>query len=229
MVFREGARPDAVAVRDLARAGDFTVTHGAAGDELELLINGLAFDLTGLGDIPAAAPAARHRFGLEDTSLGAVEAIALSASPHLAQGEAMMPVVRSQLALALRLAKLPGVVAVAWTPAHSWMATDYFERIVTAWLAGGAFPALGLTAFAGALDGGLHSEGLAFFTGQELRIEPDLVEDRAAATTLAVQLMNQLVTQEAIDTRYEFAGPEGSPLVLEPSSNGTFVRVRAAG
>jgi hypothetical protein len=239
LLFREGTRPDAVAVRALARTGGFSVSHDPlsadshdkGGDNwLELLINGLAFDLVGLDGGPSAPSlGARHRFGIEDAELGEVETIALVPGPHLSGGEAMLPIVRSQLALALQLATLPGLTAVGWAPAHSRMAADYFTSVASAWLEGGAFPALGLTALTPALDGGLHSDGLAFFTGQELRIEPDLAEDKVQATKLAVRLINQLVAQEAVDRRFEFIGLDGAPLLLEPSANGRFVRVRAAG
>src|SRR5690606_29544588 len=157
--------------------GGAGASSAGADNWLELLSNGLTFDLLGLaGGPPAELPALRHIFGLDHAMPDAVEAVWFVAGPHLAGGESMMPVVRSQLALALRLAALPGLVAVAWTPAQSAMAVNYFTTVVSAWLEGGAFPALGLTAFALALDGGLQSEGLAFLTGQELRLEPELAE-----------------------------------------------------
>ncbi|HTM96483.1 MAG TPA: hypothetical protein VL100_11800 [Croceibacterium sp.] len=217
--------------------GVFTVSHhpaersGSGGENdnwLELLINGLTFDMRGLaGGLPVEMPALRHNFGLDDPLPGAVQAVSLAAGPHLAGGENMMPIVRSQLALSLRLATLPGVVAIVWTPAQSAMAVDHFTTLVSAWLEGGAFPALGLTAFSLALDGGLQSDGLAFFTGQELRLEPELAEDGVAATKLAVRLINELVEYGKVAERFEMTGPDGAPLVLEPSANGAFVRVRA--
>lgn len=217
-------------------AGAFSVSHNPGapigpgeGEEnwLELLINGLTFDLRGLaGGAAAEMPALRHRFGLEDAP-DTVEAVSLAVGPHLAGGESMMPIVRSQLALALGLAALPGLVAVAWAPARSAMAVNYFKPLVSAWLEGGPFPALGLTAFTLALDGGLQSEGLAFLIGQELRLEPELAEDRVAATKLAVRLVNELVEHGEVTGRLEMTGPDGAPLVLQPSANNTFVRVRA--
>jgi len=236
LLFRHGARPDAAAVRALAESTRaFSVSHDPtervdSSDEsdnwLELLINGLTFDIHGLaGGTVAEMPALRHSFGLDDA--GAVQAVSLLAGPHLAGGENMMPIVRSQLALSLRLATLPGVVAIVWTPAQSAMAVDHFNTLVSTWLEGGAFPALGLTAFSLALDGGLQSDGLAFFTGQELRLEPELAEDGIAATKLAVRLINQLVEYGKVTERFEMTGPDGAPLVLEPSANGAFVRVRA--
>lgn len=232
-MFDHGKRPAAAAIRALAERGGFAVTHEADGPDgswLELLVNGLAFDLTGLAGGPGAAVVPpRHGFEIDQIEVDELEAIALVAGPHLTDGAAMMPVVRSQLLVALELVALPGLIAVAWSPAQSWMAPDCFSRITKAWLGGGAFPALGLTALHVELDGGLQSQGLAFFTGQELRIEPELAEDRVSATELAVRLINELVTQDPVDRRHEFAGLDGSPLVLEPSPNGRFVRVRAPG
>lgn len=231
LLFRLGARPDAAQVRALAASGGFAVVHEPAVDDaavnwLELLINGVSFDLVGLaGGQAAETPAPRHRFALDSGEEPGVEAVALVPGPHLAGGEAMLPVVRSQLALALCLAGLPGLVGIAWETAQSWMEVGYFTRSISAWLEGGVFPALGLTAVVPAFDGALHSEGLAFFTGQELRLEPELAQDRAATTKLAVRLLNKLVGQPPVAARYAFAGPAGEPLALEPSPNGRFVRV----
>jgi hypothetical protein len=235
LLFREGARPDAEAVRTLARAtAAFNVSHdpglnpGAVegeGNWLELLMSGLTFDLRGLGGAePADIPPLRHKFGLDELMEG-VEGVSLDAGPHLAGCGNMMPIVRSQLALSLQLATLPGLVAVAWAPSRSAMAVNYFTSLVSAWLAGGAFPALGLTAFAIAADGGLQSEGLSFLIGQELRREPDLTEDGVAATKLAVRLVNELVEHGRVTERLEMTGPDGAPLILEPSANRAFVRV----
>lgn len=228
LLFRDGARPDAAAVHALAKSsGAFAVTHDNGGG-LELLVNGLTFDLVGLAGGPAGqAPPARHRFGLDHVQLDSLQAVGIDPGPHLVGGETMLPIVRSHMALTLRLAELPGLVAIAWAPARSWMAVDYFRVAVSAWLEGGAFPALGLTATAPSLDGGLQSEGLAFFTGQELRIEPELAEDRERAIEIAVRLLNELVEHGPVEQGLQRDGPDGLSLLLEPSANGSFVRVRA--
>lgn len=238
LLFMRGARPDSAAIHTLCQnAGGFSVTHDpgeGANDHdpanwLELLCNGLTFDLLGLaGGPPAEPPALRHTFGLDRAMLDRVEAVTLVAGPHLSGGERMRPVVRSQLALGVRLTALPGLAAVVWTPAQSAMAVTYFVAVTSSWLEGGPFPALGLTAMTTALDGGLQSEGLAFFTGQELRLEPELAEDRVAATKLAVRLANELVEFGEVGERLEMTGLGGEPLVLEPSANRAFVRVRNA-
>ena len=196
------------------------------GDWLELLGNGLTFDLVGLAPGPAAAePPRAHSLGLDD-ELQPVrfEAITLKPGPHIASGARMLPVVRSLAWLAAQLTALPGVRAVAWHPAYTWSAPDLFRDSVLRWIEGGVFPGLGLAAFAPMPDGGMQSHGLALFTGQELRLEPDLVEDRASAAKIGVRLLHWLVEHGRLQHRESVTGPEGQPLVLEPSANGRFVR-----
>ena len=73
-------------------------------------------------------------------------------------------------------------------------------------------------------DGGLQSEGLALFTGQELRIEPELITDPAGGEALGAGLLNYLVECGRIDRARRAVGANRLPLRLEPSANGRFVR-----
>ena len=145
--------------------------------------------------------------------------------PHLIAGARMMPVVRAMAGLAARLCALPGLVAVAWHPSRSCIGPRYFSSIIENWLEGGVFPGLGLIGLASSADGGLQSEGLAFFIGQELRIEPELAEDRASAAKIAVRLIDRLVEHGHMDAPEVVAGSEGRAYHLEPSANGRFIRV----
>ena len=239
LLFAPGARPPAAAIERLANEnGGFSVSldpaqSGAAsdrGDWLELLVNGLTFDLIGLAPGPAAAPPPRtHNFGLDDgPGFSGAEAVTLKPGPHLASGAKMLPVVRSMAWLAAQLADLPGARAVAWHPAHSWSAPGHFRGSVLRWTEGGVFPGLGLAAFAAMPDGGLQSQGLALFTGQELRLEPGLADDRAAVAKIGLRLLHWLVEHGRLKGPESIAGPEGQPLRLEPSGNGRFVRVWAS-
>ena len=101
--------------------------------------------------------------------------------------------VRTQAWLAAALASLPGVEAVAWHPARSCCEPAYFRESVLRWIDGGVFPGLGLTALAISPDGAMHSEGLALFTTQELRIEPELMVEKAAGEKIGVRLLDWLV------------------------------------
>lgn len=244
LLFAAGRRPDAVALRQLSeKQGEFSISfdpvaEAGSGAEtapernqiwLELLANGLTFDLVGLAPgEPAAPPPCVHRYALaDDAEPAAWEALTMRPGPHLAGGHTMTPVVRTLAWLAALLAQLEGVEAVAWHPARSYCAPTHFHDAVLRWIEGDVFPSLGLTALALSPDGGMQSEGLALFTGQELRIEPELMADKTAGAKIAIRLIDLLVESGSVDRPRRIAGPDGSPLRMEPSENGRFVRVSA--
>lgn len=208
--------------------------HGAGGKGVaeaaswvELLANGLTFDLVGLAPgRPADRPPGGPAFGLtEGFEAESLEAITLQPGPHLAAGGAMLPVVRTLAWLSALLTGLPGVSAVAWHPARSWCAPAYYRDSVLRWIDGGVFPGLGLAALAPTADGGLQSQGLALFTGQEVRLEPELLEDRVAAAKIGLRLMHWMVENGRVDDTQVVPCPDGQPLRLEPAVNGRIVRV----
>ncbi len=237
---------DVQRVADARRAGpgSFSVTHATSatnidarnaadnptddrGNWMELLTSGLTYDLAGLppGE-PAIIPKARHIFGMtrEETARGA-EALELTPGPHLQSGAALMPVVRAMVGLGCELTQLPGVVALCWHSAGTWMSPAYFTRMVEQWLIGGAFPALGLTALKRTADGGVESEGLAFLLGRECRIEPDISVSPADSAKLAIRIIHHLMDGNRIDAPTMLTGPNGEHLRVEPSTNGRFVQV----
>ncbi len=248
-LFGPGSRPDAGAIRKLIdEVGGFDIAGCPAGSAdgiaqvalagngtspdgwVELICSGLSFDLRGLSPwagrpLPDCAYPFDLSADLEPTSLEAVE---LRPGPHLAGGERMTPIVRVMMDLATRLCALDGLAAVAWHPARSWIGPLYFASIVTNWLDGGVFPGLGLVGLGMVADGGMQSEGVAFFTGQEIRIEPELAEDRVSAAKIAVRLIDHLVEAGPLAERAEFMGPDGRMLRIEPSSNARCVRVWGA-
>lgn len=237
LLFTPGHRPTAAEVRGLGermatageRPGAFALGHQPSDAEgwLELLVSGLSFDLTGLAPAsPARAPARCHAFGLDGPELpGDLEAVRLMPSPHIIGGAALPPVVRTITALTVALTQLGHVRAVCWHPAGTVTETALFVRMIGAWLDGGPFPSLSLTALVRDIDGGWRSEGLAFFTGQELRIEPDADSPPGEARKLAVRLIHRLVEQGPVDTVGELFGPDGSLLDVEPSLDGRLVRI----
>ncbi len=195
---------------------------------LELLREGLVFDLCGLSPGEATYfPQIDHRFDLEDMPGAAqYEALQLSPGQHLAGGEHSIPVVKGLVGLARDLVHhFEDLEAVVWPPSASAIGQRFFESVSTAWLEGGTFPALGLTAFRETIDGALQSRGLDFWIGQELRIEPPLSSDKVAATRLGVRLINQLVLVGGIDGNERIIAPDGTRLILRTSRNGKFVRV----
>ena len=137
----------------------------------------------------------------------------------------MLPVVRAMAAIAGILALELEALAVCWEPAGSWMDPQYFSRVVEGWCAGGAFPALGLIGIERTHDGGVESDGLDFFVGQELRIDSRRGESAADTVKLAARVIDHLVNCGAIFTREALVGPGGEPLLAEPSTDGKLLRV----
>lgn len=195
---------------------------------IELLRHGLTFDLGGLAPGPQSDfPLVEHRFDLpEIPTADGHETLSLVPGPHLAAGANSLPVVRAMLALACDLTlHFEDLAAICWSPSRSALGRRFFESVISAWLDGGPFPALGLTAFSQSADGAVESVGLDFWIGQELRIEPPLSADRVAATRLGIRLVNQLILTGGLDVDDRIIAPDGTPLVLRPSRNRALISV----
>lgn len=195
---------------------------------IELLHNGMTFDLVGLEPGETVnIPEIRHRIDLPDDFRETdCEAICIVPGPHLSGGANSLPVVRIMLGLVAGIASaLQHPRAIFWSPAAMMMGAELFRANAESWLNGGPFPARILTGFKQMSDGGLQSDGLAFFTGQEIRIEPDSVGDYPTATLLAARLVQQLAQHGPLTRTEEVIAPDGSQMRLEPSGNGKFVRV----
>lgn len=243
MLFAPGKRPDRAAIRAFAaRQQSVSISHDPDSDDaphadalwpgqqgwLELLTGGLTFDLSGLAPGPASPfPMIDHRFDLPAIpSPEGHEAMTLRAGPHLAAGGNSFPLNRTMLALACDLVRqFEHLAAVCWGPARSAIGRRFFESVITAWLDGGPFPALGLTAFVETPDHALESVGLGFWIGQELRIEPPLSADRVAATRLGIRLVNQLVIIGGLKEDDRIVAPDGTRLVLRPSRERAIISV----
>lgn len=238
LLFEPGKRPRSREIRSLAtQSGHFALSldpargPGGASEAdpgwLELLTSGLTFDLRGLEPAaPSFAPPQAYIYGLPATFAGEeYEAVLLMPGPHLAAGRAMFPVVRCMALLAARLVDLPNVRAVAWHCARALSAPDHFRDGVQRWIEGGAFPGLGLTALFPTTDGGLQSEGLSLFTGQEMRLSPELVFDRQEGTKIALRVIHWLVENGTIREPQEVTGPSGEILRLEPQPDQSIICV----
>ncbi|MCB2075199.1 MAG: hypothetical protein H6917_09020 [Novosphingobium sp.] len=234
LMFAVGERPSASDIErllDSESAAKVAVQISHRPEEsagwLELLTSGLALDLAGLAPAGGTdAPPASHHFGTSpDIGSFALEAIALTPGPHLEGAGGMLPVVRTMAGLAADLVAAFPVKAVCWNPSASWMAPDYFSRIVTNWLSGGPFPALGLTAVTPASEGAVESVGLNYFTGQELRVEGASDDTVAETVKTAVRVIDYLIGQGPLTAIQEIEGPSGQPLLAEPSADGRQVRV----
>jgi hypothetical protein len=234
LLFAPCHRPDVQAVRVLSRVnGQFAVTLDGEDSDgprvwLELLANGLAFDMSGLAPgKPFGQLTDGHFLGLgKDFDPAACEAVMLRPGPHLTSGGMMVPVLRCLAWVAAQLSALPQLRAICWQPASTICAPDYFHDGTMRWIEGGAFPGLGLTALVPQPDGSILSEGLALFTGQELRLELGAGEDPSDGAKLALRLLHWLVENGRIDSVQSLAGPSGETLLLEPDLPRGIVRVR---
>ena len=235
VLYAPGQRPSLDDVRRAGEAADaFAVSHdpgdekGRPGDAAgwaELLITGLTFDVSGLAGVPGeAAPPIAHCFGFaRNEAVGeGLEAVFLRPGVHLAGAAAMLPVVRGCVALGSALATGTGAAAVVWIPARAAMAPDYFAATIADWLGGGAFPALGLTALVPNRSG-IASEGLAFFSGQEIEV---CGTDLPHAGRIAVRLIHTLIGQSLLTASAQLTGPDGEPLLAEPTGDNRRVRVK---
>jgi len=231
LMFARGTRPDADAVAALAaRAGEtvgFSISHRPLDHPywLELLALGLTFDLQGLAPgIPADTTPAAHAFSLPLDQTRGLEALTVRPGPHLAAGATLLPVIRAISALGCELARLPGLVAIGWEPARTAMTPDYYRRVVSAWLKGGAFPGLGLVALERGRDKAVQTDGLAFFIGQEARIEPASGESPADTAKFALRLIHNLVENGAYSPG-AVEGPGGVSLHCECTANRGLLRI----
>lgn len=232
LVFATGHRPDInsiVRLQDQVDDQAFSITHKAEKDGwAELLARGMTFDCHGLA--PTAAvdlPQQGSLLGLASFPEG--EAIALRPGPHLAGGKGLLPVVRTLAGLGTSLAALPGILAVRWLPAQTWMTPDYFIRLVKDWLVGGAFPALGLTGLERQDDGSMVSRGLELLVGQEIRFDPPPGMVAMQVARIAVRLVHLLIEQGAMQESGTLVGPDGETLLAVPVRDRTRLHVSVQG
>lgn len=229
LLFAKGARPSAARVAALGKSASFEMSCGGTeeGGRAELVAQGLSLDLAGLSSAaPAGAPPHRHTYGLDGPELPPdLEAVCLTPGSHLVSGNAVLPVIRVMAGMAAALAGLGGVRAVCWRPAGTCIETALFVRMVHAWLAGRAFPSLGLTALIRGSDGSVHSDGLAFFTGQEIWLEAGGDETPAETAGLAARMINNLVEDGPIHSVTALVGPNGERLDAEPSFDRRTLRI----
>ncbi|GAM06970.1 hypothetical protein [Novosphingobium sp. MBES04] len=231
LVFAPGTRPDLATIRRIVEEGGndglvARLSHEPPAEEgwVEILASGLTFDLRGLAPAEAGPlPASSQRYGFapagKDAPTMPGEAVILGPAGHIAAGAGLAPVIRTMAGLAANLALHLPLREVLWPPARSAMEPAYFARLVLNWLAGGAFPALGLTSLARAPDGSVASEGLAFFTGAEMQLEAGPKGDPVADIKLAVRLVDYLVANGVPPGEVDVS-IGGEQLVLEPAGQG---------
>lgn len=197
---------------------------------LELLCDGLTFDLLGLGGGPPPNSAEiAYKFGLtEATGTEGLEAVGLFPGPHLAEGANSIPVIRTMIAIATELVeRFEGCALIQWTPARSAMSPDFFCKVAGEWLRGGPFPALGLIGYRETADGRLESEGLGILLDREVSVAAELAIDRIAATKLAMRIVHSLVGRQAPHSEVPFEF-DGLNMRLRPDAERRLILVEPA-
>lgn len=197
---------------------------------LELHREGMTFDCSGLAPGPAEVlPAVSDWLGIpvEDRA-ERLRCVGLALGPHLRAGQASPPILRGLFALASQIAAgLDQCRGVCWAASGTVIGRNGFVELVCRWQSGGNFPAQLVTSLKAGLAGGIETRGLSYFTGQELRIEPASFNEEGQGSLLALRLASQLIYRGTLDAPEQAIAPDGTPLRLEPSANGRFVRVWA--
>ena len=234
VVFAANTRPSADALRELAKkSGQFSVSFDPGtespgdGGWVELLTSGLTFDCSGLmPGPPDELPERVQSFGLQlDEDFSGSESVTIVPGPHLMGGGAMFPVVRCLALLGALLSGVKGAQAVSWHSARNYVAPDQFRSRVTNWFEGGAFPAFDLTALVPIPGGGIASEGLGLFIGQEIQLAPDIAPTRNDAGKIALRLIDYLIGTGRIDAPSQMVGPSGEGLLLTPTAGNQIIKV----
>ena len=225
LLFDRDGRAAAEALAGLASGpGGFTLLNAAkaAPGTAELLRDGLTFDIAGLAPAQALpVPDAVHRVALPaDFSPAGMEAAWFMAGPHLAGAESLLPVLRAAASVLRDLAAFSGLKAIVWRPARLVMSPAWFVEAVGAWLAGGPFPALALTALA-RTETGIASEGLAFLTGQEFLLHARTGSPTREDSRVALRLTDWLVANGRVERAQEVVLAGVGSVWLEPEGRKT--------
>ncbi|MET0193977.1 MAG: hypothetical protein ABW200_11490 [Hyphomicrobiaceae bacterium] len=197
LLFAPGQRPDLNTLRGALQTCQVqaTIVHEDADrGGAELIVSGLMFEVDGLAPgVAETAQVPADVYGFVDTlPTDRQGAVRLLPGHHLSGGLSLGPVIRAMLALAAELAVSLPVTAVLWHPAKTAIEPRAFSRAVLAWLAGGAFPAAGLTALSAMADGSVVSRGLAHFVGQEMTLRG---EGGGPDFKLAAQIVDRIVQE----------------------------------
>ena len=201
---------------------------GAGAQALECVTSGLSFDLEPIAP-SGSARHIEHGFGVDVDDLPVRSGLSILASPHIGSVADTLPVIRTGASLAADVSRIGDPLAVVWTPIQSAMEPRYFRQAIASWLDGGSFPALGLTAFRKAPDGGLHSRGLSLFTGQEVRLAPEIAARGANALKIGARVIDRLVEAEPVERETVIALETGERIQLSVSRNRRFVIVSTEG
>jgi hypothetical protein len=134
-----------------------------------VLYKAMTFGLE-VGNLPADVSDYEQVFCLTEPSC-ATSMLSIGLDSNLAGGEKTAPIAAALLEFGAYLVQQLAPSIIAWTPGKIATDATYFSDAVTDYVNGGAFPALAVVRFIFSPDDGVvRSEGLAWFSGQELEL-----------------------------------------------------------
>lgn len=154
-------------------------------------------------------------------------AMGLALHPHIGQGFRIPEIAKAFLALGASLAKQLGATGVFWRPAALQTGPDYFVEVVDSYVSGGVFPVLPIVDFEFEDDeGGLRSNGLDLFCGQEFEIQSDQME-RQELIRRAIRLAHDLATNGAVEDEQDVPDIDPDNVIhLTPNNSGNLLICR---
>ena len=237
ILFARNARPTARQVRADPAIADAVDALGpdlvrydhavdiAPPDGVALQSAGLGFDLVGLAPGPAIpVPDVGDGDVVERAARrSGTHACALRLGPHIESGRHSLAILRTWFHLGHAIAAAFGAPALCWAPGGVVMECEKVAAHLAAWDARSDVPVNLLATFRPTLDGAIQSRGLAYFTGQEFRLEPALLRGNEAS--LARLIFAHLFYAGPQLASGQLAAPDGCALRLQPSGNRRFLRV----
>lgn len=205
------------------RSPTFAVSHmpDAKDGWAELLRDGLTFDVHGLAGGPAQTPPEiSAAVGLDRAALAGKGALMLSPGPHLAGAQRLLPVIRIAADLLADLARIGPASAIVWLPAKLAVRTDLFDKAIRPWFAGGPFPAPAFVAMHPDISGGLRSEGLNLFIGQEFILQSSSGKSKTDLSRVAIRLIDWLVAHGPVSIHTEAVLAGTGAVLLEVPESG---------
>lgn len=175
LLFAESTFPEAEMLARLFEIGETPgiparVCHRSSdGNCLEVLVSGLTVEVRRLGvksNVQLHGSVQLYGFaeGLPGDPFGIIE---IAPGRHIAAGAQLLPVIETVASLAANIALNLPATGVDWHSAGTRVEPRFFSQSVLNWLAGGPFPALGLTALVPGPESSVSSRGLQPLPGRK--------------------------------------------------------------
>lgn len=191
-----------------------------------LLYNGIELQVT-LGSCPEDLAEYRPIF-LKTDSSKADTGLHIDFGENVAGGAQVAPIAQILMQFSARLGLVLGAIGVAWTPARLLSEPAYFADAVTSYVEGGAFPVLSTVDFQ-LSDDVLKTQGLNWFSGQEIELAGDRLSDNELVRR-AVRIVHDIAVNGPVLVAQNVPDlDEGKFVSLSPSDvNGTVaVRIQS--